>query len=228
MHNDSTAGMFRAVCERLDITQSMGRPGSALDNAVIESWHSTLEVELRRVEHFAARTDARRGVAAWIDDYNRDRRSLGVDELLRVVASDGRPMGSATDVHPCAPGSLLGRLGGCRPARVLRLELLDPSSQHGVVGVEFGGARFELVDQRAGQPALGDVGLGPEVSGQPRPQQLHLLGQAADLFFGVGQLGPQALCGDRGTGREPPGRARPAWSCRSRASAMRPARSTSA
>jgi hypothetical protein len=25
----------------------MGRPGSALDNAVIESWHSTLEFELR-------------------------------------------------------------------------------------------------------------------------------------------------------------------------------------
>lgn len=93
MHKDNTAGMFRAACERLHITQSMGRPGSAPDNAVIESWHSTLEVELRRVEHFATRTDARRGVAAWIDDYNRDRRSLGVDELLRVVASDGRPMG---------------------------------------------------------------------------------------------------------------------------------------
>ena len=30
------------------ICQSMGRPGSALDNAVIESWHSTLEFELRR------------------------------------------------------------------------------------------------------------------------------------------------------------------------------------
>ena len=32
---------------RLGIRQSMGRPGSALDNAVIESWHSTLEFELR-------------------------------------------------------------------------------------------------------------------------------------------------------------------------------------
>ena len=37
----------RAACQRLGACQSMGRPGSALDNAVIESWHSTLEFELR-------------------------------------------------------------------------------------------------------------------------------------------------------------------------------------
>jgi putative transposase len=44
------------------------------DNAVIESWHSTLEFELRRVEHFPAKARARARVAAWIDDYNRHRR----------------------------------------------------------------------------------------------------------------------------------------------------------
>ena len=52
----------------------MGRPGSALDNAVIEAWHSTLELELRSREHFATRTQARARVAAWIDDYNQQRR----------------------------------------------------------------------------------------------------------------------------------------------------------
>ena len=58
----------------------MGRPGSALDNAVIESWHSTLEFELRRVERFATRAAARAEVAAWIEDYNHHHRrhsSLG-------------------------------------------------------------------------------------------------------------------------------------------------------
>ena len=45
---------------RLGITQSMGRAGSALDNAVIESWHSTLEFELRRLEHFTTKAQARR------------------------------------------------------------------------------------------------------------------------------------------------------------------------
>jgi len=83
MHTDRgseyTAGLFRAACERLGVSQSMGRPGSALDNAVIESWHSTVEFELRRVEHFATRAAARTGVAAWIEDYNYHRRhsSLG-------------------------------------------------------------------------------------------------------------------------------------------------------
>ena len=58
----------------------MGRPGSALDNAVIESWHSTVEFELRRVEHFATKAAARAKVAAWIEDYNTTRRhsSLGM------------------------------------------------------------------------------------------------------------------------------------------------------
>ena len=77
--SEYTAGLFRAACQRLSISQSMGRPGSALDNAVIESWHSTLEFELRRVEHFATRAQARARVAAWIEDYNYHRRhsSLG-------------------------------------------------------------------------------------------------------------------------------------------------------
>jgi putative transposase len=78
LHTDQgsefTAGSFRAACTRLQIRQSMGRPGSALDNAVIESWHSTLEFELRSLEHFATKAEARARVAAWIDEYNRDRR----------------------------------------------------------------------------------------------------------------------------------------------------------
>ena len=82
--SDYTAGMFRAACERLDITQSMGLPGSALDNAVIESWHSTLEFELRRLEHFPTPTDARRRVAAWIDDYNRDRRHSSIGMISPI------------------------------------------------------------------------------------------------------------------------------------------------
>jgi putative transposase len=78
MHTDQgseyTAGSFQAACTRLGITQSMGRPGSALDNAVIESWHSTVEFELRMLEHFTTKTQARTRVAAWIEEYNHDRR----------------------------------------------------------------------------------------------------------------------------------------------------------
>jgi len=72
--SEYTAGSFRHACERLGIAQSMGRPGSALDNAVIESWHSTLEFELRSLRQFATRAQARAAVAAWIEDYNTVRR----------------------------------------------------------------------------------------------------------------------------------------------------------
>jgi transposase InsO family protein len=77
-HTDSgseyTAGAFQAACTRLGVRQSMGRVGSALDNAVIESWHSTLEFELRRDARFATRAQARREVVEWIEHYNHDRR----------------------------------------------------------------------------------------------------------------------------------------------------------
>jgi transposase InsO family protein len=72
--SDYTAKNFRAACRRVGVTQSMGRAGSALDNAVIESWHSTVEFELRRLEHFTTKAQARRRVAAWIEEYNHDRR----------------------------------------------------------------------------------------------------------------------------------------------------------
>jgi len=72
--SEYTARSFRAACERLGIAQSMGRPGSALDNAVIESWHSTLEFELRSLRKFTTRAAARAAVAAWIEDYNHVRR----------------------------------------------------------------------------------------------------------------------------------------------------------
>jgi len=78
MHTDQgseySARLFRQACGRLSISQSMGRPGSALDNAMIESWRSTVEFELRRVEPFATRTAARARVASWIEDYNHRRR----------------------------------------------------------------------------------------------------------------------------------------------------------
>jgi len=89
MHTDRgsefTAGLFRAACQRLGISQSMGRPGSALDNAVIESWHSTLEFELRRIEHYPTRAAARAGVAAWIEDYNHHRRHSALGRVSPVA-----------------------------------------------------------------------------------------------------------------------------------------------
>lgn len=89
MHTDQgsefTAGSFRAACGRVGVKQSMGRVGSALDNAVIESWHSTLEWELRSLEHFRTRAEARRRVAAWIDEYNNDRRHSSIGMISPIA-----------------------------------------------------------------------------------------------------------------------------------------------
>ena len=82
--SEYTAGAFRQACGRLGVRQSMGRPGSALDNAVIESWHSTLEFELRRIEQFETKTAARAGVAAWIEDYNHERRHSALGMMSPV------------------------------------------------------------------------------------------------------------------------------------------------
>jgi transposase InsO family protein len=69
-----TGELFAAACRSAGVTQSMGRTGSALDNAVAESFNSTLEFELLREQRFATREQARRAVAAWIDEYNTIRR----------------------------------------------------------------------------------------------------------------------------------------------------------
>jgi transposase InsO family protein len=82
--SEYTAGLVRQACERLGICQSMGRPGSALDNAVIESWHSTLEFELRSLERFATRAAARARVSAWIEDYNTQRRHSALGMMSPV------------------------------------------------------------------------------------------------------------------------------------------------
>jgi putative transposase len=92
--SEYTSGLVRAACERLGIRQSMGRPGSALDNAAIESWHSTLEFELRSLEHFTTRTQARARVAAWIDEYNTVRRHSAIGMIppaaFEASEQDGR------------------------------------------------------------------------------------------------------------------------------------------
>ena len=70
-----TSAAFAQACERLGIARSMGRVGSALDNAAAESFFSTLENERLSRIHYATRAEARRDVAWWIDDfYNRRRK----------------------------------------------------------------------------------------------------------------------------------------------------------
>ena len=80
-----TGELFAQACRNAGVTQSMGRTGSALDNAVAESFNSTLEWELLHHNHFHTREQARHAVAAWIEDYNSQRRH-STDNMLSPIA----------------------------------------------------------------------------------------------------------------------------------------------
>lgn len=62
------------ACRRLGLTQSMGRVGSALDNAAAESFNSTLKTEFVYRHFFPTRAHARRQIGAWIDQFYNHRR----------------------------------------------------------------------------------------------------------------------------------------------------------
>ncbi len=84
-----TGEVFAQACRRAGVTQSMGRTGSALDNAAAESFNSTVEFELLRGNHFATREQARRVVAGWIDEYNTVRRH-STNQMLSPVDFERR------------------------------------------------------------------------------------------------------------------------------------------
>jgi transposase InsO family protein len=80
-----TGNVFADACASLGTIQSMGRVGSALDNAAAESFNSTLEHELLSRRHFATKDQARKEVAAFIDNYNHRRRHSSC-EMMPPVA----------------------------------------------------------------------------------------------------------------------------------------------
>ena len=69
-----TGDTFAKACDALGVIQSMGRVGSALDNAAAESFNSTLEWELLSRRRFATKAQARSEIAGFIDRYNHRRR----------------------------------------------------------------------------------------------------------------------------------------------------------
>jgi len=77
--------LFAGACDAWGVTQSMGRVGSALDNAAAESFNSTLEHELLSRTHFATNDQARREVARFIDAYNHRRRHSSCGMLPPVA-----------------------------------------------------------------------------------------------------------------------------------------------
>ena len=73
----------------------MGRPGSAPATAGSGSWHSTLEFELRSLEHFTTRAAARARIPAWIEDCNRHRRHSALGMMSPVAYEQALKTGKA-------------------------------------------------------------------------------------------------------------------------------------
>lgn len=93
-----TAAAFTAACERLGIKQSMGRVGSALDNAAAESFFSTLEHELLSRRRYATRAQARRAVARWIDQWYNHKRKHTTNHMMSPIDYEN----AATDTGQAA------------------------------------------------------------------------------------------------------------------------------
>ncbi|MEU2874734.1 integrase core domain-containing protein [Streptomyces olivoreticuli] len=72
--SEDTSEAYNNLCDRLGVVQSMGRVGSALDNAAAESFHSAIKVEYVHRHRFATRAEARLKIATWIADFFNTRR----------------------------------------------------------------------------------------------------------------------------------------------------------
>lgn len=83
--SEYTSAAFRTACQRLGITQSAGRTGSCLDNAVAESFFATLKIELVHRHQFTTHAEARQALFVWIHRYNHRRRHSTIGMIPPAV-----------------------------------------------------------------------------------------------------------------------------------------------
>ena len=95
--SEYTGDLYAKACSKLGVIQSMGRVGSALDNAAAEAFNSIIKVEYIHRHRFRTRAEARLRIATWIVDfYNTRRRHSACDGMSpidyeRLMAEARRP-----------------------------------------------------------------------------------------------------------------------------------------
>jgi len=83
--SEYTSEAYETACRRLGVLQSMGRVGSALDNAAAEAFNSTIKVEYIHRHRFTTRAEARLKISTWIVDfYNLRRRHSACDGMSPI------------------------------------------------------------------------------------------------------------------------------------------------
>jgi len=73
------SGDYAKAIKRFQMRQSVGRTGVCWDNAVAESFFSSLKRELVARYRFATRANARRAIFVWINRYNTRRLHSSLD-----------------------------------------------------------------------------------------------------------------------------------------------------
>ena len=68
-----TSNDYLDHCQRHQLRASVGRTGVCWDNAVAESFWSSLKRECLQGRRFATRAEARRNILCWINWYNSKR-----------------------------------------------------------------------------------------------------------------------------------------------------------
>src|SRR5579885_472582 len=80
--SEYTAVAFSSRCRELGITMSMGSVGDCFDNAMIESFLSSMEAEGLDRYHFKTREEARAKIFCWLEGwYNTHRRHSAIAYL---------------------------------------------------------------------------------------------------------------------------------------------------
>lgn len=80
--SEYTAVAFGKRCRELGITLSMGSIGDCFDNAMMESFFSSLEAEVLDRHRFGTRAEAQTAIFSWLEGwYNTARRHSGIGYL---------------------------------------------------------------------------------------------------------------------------------------------------
>ncbi len=89
-----TSEQFRKLLDGHRVRQSLSRKGDCFDNAVAESWFSTLKEELIYRHAWPTRTQARRAIFEFVEVfYNRQRLHSSLDYLTPVEYEERRIKG---------------------------------------------------------------------------------------------------------------------------------------
>jgi transposase InsO family protein len=83
--SEYTSEAYETACGKLGVLQSMGRVGSALDNAAAEAFNSTVKVEYIHRHRFTTRTEARIKISTWIVDFYNLRRRHSACEGMSPI-----------------------------------------------------------------------------------------------------------------------------------------------